>query len=439
MSSFSHIKRTVLLIEDDELTSILVSRLFPANYEVLVARKISDVEKIINERQIFLGFVDLDLEYALEGLDVLKVLKRKDIPSIILSARNDKKIIHEAFKIGAVEFLQKPLSEDLLNQLLIARELKSPSAKITKTTDGDDLVNAVITSAPVLICGESGVGKTKMVNELYALWESSHVANKNKAFIKINCSEFSESLLESELFGHVKGAFTGAIKDKKGVLELADNGVLFLDEVGTMSLSMQQKLLKAIEEQSFSPVGAEFSKKVNFKLVSATCENLKEKMLEGKVREDFYHRIAGLTLTIKPLRERKHEIPLFIEKFLKVKRRNVIFEDDALEVMLNYSWPGNIRELNHVLDSIFLLDNRVIDREVIQSLLKSEKNKKEPTALMELLKDKDFIENYGLVNYIQKIERDIVESYLDKNLGKIRKTIVDLKISPSVFYRIKGE
>lgn len=432
-------RRTILLIEDDELTSMLVSRLFPSNYEVVIARKMSDVERIINERQIFLGFVDLDLEYALEGLDVLRILKRKEIPSIILSARNDKKIIHEAFKIGAVEFLQKPLSEELLNQLLIARELKALSVERKQNQQTTDLINAVVSPTPVLICGESGVGKTKMVNELFSLWENSHEANKGKPFIKVNCSEFSENLLESELFGHVKGAFTGAIKDKKGLLELADGGVLFLDEIGTISLSMQKKLLKAIEERSFFPVGGEKSKKVSFKLVSATCENLLEKVRQGKIREDFYHRIAGLSLTIKPLRERKHEIPLLIEKFLKEKRRNIVFEDSAMDLLLTYSWPGNIRELNHLLESLFLMEARVIDSGMIEELLKKDQEIKEPTALMELLQDQGFIEKFGLVNYIQKLEKDIVDRYLDKNMGKIRKTLEELKISPSVFYRIKGE
>lgn len=432
-------RRTILLIEDDELTSMLVSRLFPSNYEVVIARKMSDVERIINERQIFLGFVDLDLEYALEGLDVLRILKRKEIPSIILSARNDKKIIHEAFKIGAVEFLQKPLSEELLNQLLIARELKALSVERKQNQQTTDLINAVVSPTPVLICGESGVGKTKMVNELFSLWENSHEANKGKPFIKVNCSEFSENLLESELFGHVKGAFTGAIKDKKGLLELADGGVLFLDEIGTISLSMQKKLLKAIEERSFFPVGGEKSKKVSFKLVSATCENLLEKVRQGKIREDFYHRIAGLSLTIKPLRERKHEIPLLIEKFLKEKRRNIVFEDNAMDLLLTYSWPGNIRELNHLLESLFLMEARVIDSGMIEELLKKDQEIKEPKALLELLQDQGFIEKFGLVNYIQKLEKDIVDRYLDKNMGKIRKTLEELKISPSVFYRIKGE
>ena len=439
MASTTLRQRTVLLIEDDELTSMLVARLFPSNYEVIIARKISEVEKIINTRQIFLGFVDLDLDYALEGLDVLKILKRKDIPSIILSARNDKKIIHEAFKIGAVEFLQKPLSEDLLHQLLVARELKALSIERKNTQHSEDLINAVVSTAPVLICGESGVGKTKMVNELFSLWEGSHEGNKEKPFVKINCSEFSESLLESELFGHVKGAFTGAIKDKKGVLEQADGGILFLDEIGTISLTMQKKLLKAIEERSFFPVGGEKVRQVNFKLVSASCENLADKVRSGKMREDFYHRIAGLTLTIKPLRERKHEIPLLVEKFLKEKRRNIVFEDDAIELLLQHPWPGNIRELNHLLESLFLLESRVVDQKAIEALLVKKETSKEPSALMEVLNDEGFIEKVGLVNYIQKIEKQIVDLYLDKNMGKIRKTLDDLKISPSVFYRIKGE
>ncbi|MCK6593582.1 MAG: sigma 54-interacting transcriptional regulator [Bacteriovoracaceae bacterium] len=428
--------KTILLIEDDDLTFMLVSRLIPKKYEVVRAKKISEVEKIINDKKIFLGLVDLDLEYALEGLDILKILKRKDIKSVILSARNDKTIIHEAFKIGAIEFLQKPLSEKIFNQILIAQELKSSKVFNNEEELLQQMHQAVISPQPLLITGETGVGKTKSVHEFFQLWKQVQFEQIERPFVHVNCSEFSESLLESELFGHLKGSFTGATKDKLGLLEVADGGILFLDEIGTMSLSMQKKLLKAIEEQCFYPVGSEKPKHVSFKLVSATCESLEEKVKNGQMRDDFFHRISGFRIHLKPLRERVREIPKFIEEYIVKNRRNIIVEEEALEILKSYSWPGNIRELSQILDKLFLLESRLIDAQCVRETL----NLLAPGQGLEKEIDDDaYIEAYGLVKFIEKKEKEILEKYLDKNLGKIRKTIEELKISPSVFYRIKGD
>ncbi len=422
----------LLLVEDDELTSMLVARMFPAHFNVHIARNSRDVQHIIKREKIVLAFVDLDLERSLEGVEIVKELKQKDIFISVLSSRNENDIIETCFQYGADEYLEKPLSVESLNQVLVRFSSKSVS-------QDNKILKAALTKAPVLILGETGVGKTRSVAELFKAWKDLQFDKTGDIpFVHINCSEFSESVLESELFGHVKGAFTGAVKDKKGVLELADGGMLFLDEVGTISINMQKKLLKAIEDKEFFPVGSEKSKKVSFKLVSATCESLEQKITLKEMRDDFYHRISAIKIQILPLRERTEEISRLIENYLVERRRKIIFSMPALEHLKKYPWPGNIRELHAFLDNLFLQDLRIINHDLVLAMLPLPQKNVELQQAHEN-DENSLIQKMGLTNYLELKEKEIVDRFLAKNAGKIRKTIQDLQISNSAFYRITGE
>lgn len=201
--------------------------------------------------------------------------------------------------------------------------------------------------APVLIQGESGTGK-----ELIAAALHNEGPRAGKLFVPVNCGALPEGLLESELFGHVRGAFTGAIRDKKGRFELADGGTIFLDEIGDVSPTMQVKLLRVLQEGSFERVGSEKTLKVNVRVISATNKELRREMAEGRFREDLYYRLSVVPLTVPPLRERRNDIPLLANHFLRRlteggARKNVAFSAEAMDVMLGYEWPGNIRELQN--------------------------------------------------------------------------------------------
>jgi transcriptional regulator with PAS, ATPase and Fis domain len=247
-------------------------------------------------------------------------------------------------------------------------------------------------------------------------------------FIHLNCSEISESLLESELFGHEKGAFTGAIKNKKGMLELADGGILFLDEIATMPMTLQKKLLKAIEEKAFYPVGSEALVTSRFRLISATCENLQDKILKGEFRSDLYFRIEGFNVHLKALRERTDDLADLVKSFQKKSERRFIFEPEAKEMFRTYAWPGNIRELAKVMDILQLKENGKVTTLDLKKLFAE-------TKQVEAL-NIDEVKEMGLNSYVEKMEMAIVSATLKKNKDKVRKTLTDLKLSNNAFYRI---
>ncbi|MFP4165323.1 MAG: sigma-54 interaction domain-containing protein, partial [Chitinispirillaceae bacterium] len=213
----------------------------------------------------------------------------------------------------------------------------------------DLIENLAQSDFSVIITGESGTGK-----ELVAAAIHNESSRRDKGFVPINCGALPEGTLESELFGHVKGAFTGAIRDKKGRFELADGGTLFLDEIGEMPLNVQVKLLRILQEGSFMPVGSECVKKADVRIICATNRNLKEMVNQGRFREDLYYRLAVVPIEVPPLRERKNDIVLLVNHFLeslcgRLGRRRVRISDEALSVMMNYAWPGNIRQLQNAL------------------------------------------------------------------------------------------
>ncbi|MBP5705826.1 MAG: sigma-54-dependent Fis family transcriptional regulator, partial [Spirochaetales bacterium] len=254
------------------------------------------------------------------------------------------------------------------------RDLQSKLAKIgagsdkvmgksSKMTKIYDIIQSVApTKSSVLILGENGVGKEVVSNMIYELSKRN-----DKPFIKVHCAALSESLLESELFGHEKGAFTGAIKQKKGRFELADGGTLFLDEIGEISQSIQVKLLRVLQEQEFERVGGEETIKVDVRIISATNKNLQELVANGTFREDLYYRLNVVQIDVPPLRERKEDIPLFVTSMLsQISKKNdkVItgISNKAMSCLYNYDWPGNVRELQNVLESsIVMCKSDVID------------------------------------------------------------------------------
>lgn len=431
------IKPRILLVEDDLLSRLSLKNRLELFGEVLEAPSRKDA-LILLDREFDLAFVDLDLEAELAGLEVIAKLKEKNIYSVVLSGRDDEGVIEQAYLNGCRDYLAKPFTKtsiELIFKKFTSEKNKNQSLQKLKDiflTDDSSMIKeleiidqALLSQRPILITGESGTGKTFLAKFIHEIIDSK------VPFIHLNCAEISESLIESELFGYEKGAFTGANKAKKGMLELAHGGILFLDEIATMPLAIQKKLLKAIEEKSFYPLGSEKLVRSEFRLISATCDDLKKKIEAQEFRADFYFRIEGFNVTLKPLRARQNDLNNLIQFFVKRGERRIVFDSMAKQVMKDYGWPGNVRELERTIEILQTRESGIVTASDLAILL----NK--PTTQSQLPQiDLEEVKRIGLKTYIESIESTILEMALKANNDKVRKTLADLKLSNNSFYRI---
>jgi two-component system response regulator AtoC len=322
-----------------------------------------------------------------DGLTVLQKLKQdhSNIPVIMLTASSTVQTAVQAMKTGAVDYLNKPFDVDELLSLIEETIAKGPSGRsmpssvlssqhqrsnlpaavgdfgsiIGKHPLMEDLYEKItqlaVRDTTIMITGESGTGKELVAREIH-----DRSTRSKEAFIAVNCAAIPETLIESELFGHEKGAFTHAVEGRVGLCELANGGTLFLDEIGELSLPVQVKMLRFLQEQEFYRVGSSKSTRVNVRIIVATNKNLEKAIESGEFRQDLYYRINVVTLNVAPLRERKSDIEPLIESFLDRFKvlygdRVVSFNSDAMELLRRYSWPGNVRELENVTESILAL------------------------------------------------------------------------------------
>ena len=379
----------ILIVDDDRgIRSTLKDILKFEKYEVEEA--VDGLDCLVRIKQQKFDVVILDIKMPkMDGMDVLEKIQtqRPDLPVVMISGHGNIDTAVESVKKGAFDFIQKPPD---LNRLLITirnamdkssliSEKKVLQRKITRTKvkpiigDSDPISQihktiAIVapTDARVLIYGENGTGK-----ELVARWIHEKSGRNKKPLIEVNCAAIPSELIESELFGHEKGAFTSAHKSRAGKFELANEGTLFLDEIGDMSLSAQAKVLRALQENTITRVGGEKEIRVNVRVIAATNKNLREQIAKGRFREDLYHRLAVIIIDVPSLRERKVDIPLLVEHFnlMICKEYNVpvkAFDDDALDELQNLDWTGNVRELRNVVERLVILsDNQVTKENVI--------------------------------------------------------------------------
>lgn len=366
----------ILLADDDKnIRKVLVTELTEEGYEVFETETGISALEILEHDDFDIFLLDLNMP-GLSGMDVLKRISFLRIPVevIVLTAHATVITAVEAMKLGAYDFLTKPfkieelravidkayekkklLRENLVLKTTLKRQSPPPGI-VTKNPlmyEILETVKKVATSdLPVLASGESGVGK-----ELIARAVHDSSTRADRPFIPLNCAAIPETMLETELFGHEKGAFTGATEKKLGLLEIADKGTLFLDEVGELPLQLQVKLLRVIETRRFFRVGGVKEVIVDVKFISASNKDLKSAVEEGAFRQDLYYRISALTLHIPPLRERKEDIPLLIDHYLKQNPsfRQKQFTKEAVDILSRYSWPGNVRELQNMVHRTLLL------------------------------------------------------------------------------------
>ncbi len=364
----------ILVVDDDKsILEVIRMRLESSNYEVFTASDEDEALDHLNNHQIDLSLLDLQLGRT-DGISLMEKIHliNHDIPVIILTAYGTIESTVEAMKKGAYSYITKPFDpRDLLFQIENALEKNKLAYEVKRLRgllrDKYEFTNIVgksekmksllhkvslisETDSTVFVYGESGTGK-----ELIAWTTHLSSKRKEKPFIAINCGAIPETLIESELFGHKKGAFTGADKDKQGLFSQADEGTLFLDEIANMSLSTQNKLLRALQEKQFYPVGSKDPVNVDVRVIVATNKELRKEIEHGRFRDDLFYRIHVIPIYLFPLRERKEDIPDLVEHFLKkfIKEMNKKVKGlspEAMQRLMAYDWPGNIRELENTIE-----------------------------------------------------------------------------------------
>ena len=375
-------KRTILVVDDEKyIREGLVAALEMDGYTGLQAENGKAAWDIINSEPVDMVITDLRMP-DMSGSELLKKIYSTypTIPVVVLTGHGTIEDAVTAMQNGAVDFLTKPVNLDHLSVLIkrslagkdmaeknreLRAELESLRRKngysriIGKSPKIQKLIETIQQIAPsrasVLITGESGVGK-----ELVAGAIVSYSDRKDKPFIKVHCAALNANLLESELFGHVKGAFTGAVADKKGRFELADGGTIFLDEIGEIDQSTQIKLLRVLQEREFEKVGGEKTIRTDVRVIAATNRDLQKEIAEGRFREDLYYRLNVVSLNVPPLRERKEDIFLlataFLNEFNKENKKSIEgFSNEARSAITAYDWPGNIRELRNCVESAVVM------------------------------------------------------------------------------------
>lgn len=428
----------ILIVEDDLLSRLNLKVRLESIGEIYEASTIKEAFASIENEIIDLAFVDLDLDEELIGLEIVAKLKAlQDAYIVVLSGREDESIVEKSYANGCNDYLAKPFTKtsiELIIKKYNASKNKNQTLKKLKDiflTEDNSLIKelktieqALLSKRPILITGESGTGKTFLAKFIHQL------SDEKSSLVHLNCAEISESLIESVLFGHKKGAFTGAQRDKKGLLEMADGGFLFLDEIATLPIAIQKKLLKAIEEKSFYPLGSEKIVKSDFRLISATCEDLKSKIELGEFRTDFFFRIEGFNVRLKSLRERKDDLNNLIQHFVKKGERRIAFDSSAKKVLQDYHWPGNIRELERIIEVLQTREQGIFSASDLLPILRKENVANESKIDLEKIKQ------IGLKSYVEDIESSILKMVLESNEDKVRKTLADLKISNNSYYRI---
>jgi two-component system response regulator AtoC len=376
------VRGAILLVDDEEkILKRLGRALRDEGHEVAEASSARDAMRHLTERQFDLAVID-NVMQGMTGLEMVRELSSTMTDSerpqmVLMTAHGSTQIVRDAFKMGVEDFLEKPFEVDellaLARRAVKSHRLQTQKQYLISERDADFNHYGIIgrsrsmqdvlqrcglvaeTKSTVLVTGETGTGK-----EMVARLIHHRSAQRDMPLIKVNCAAIPETLLESELFGHVRGAFTGATMTKRGKFALADGGSIFLDEIGTMTGAIQSKLLRVLQEREFEPLGAERTQKVEVRVIAATNRDLKQLVAEGKFQEDLYYRLNVIPIVLPPLRERPDDIPVLIEHFIEKHRQRTgkridRVEPEVVDALRAYNWPGNVRELENTIERAVVL------------------------------------------------------------------------------------
>ena len=435
-----------ILIVDDEpgIRDSLKGVLEDEGYATGLAGSGEACLEIIEQKSFDVVLLDIWLP-GIDGLETLHRIKQSDhAPEVIMiSGHGTIETAVRATKLGAFDFLEKPLSIErtliLVKNAIEARRLRHENRELKRqqpksTIAGDSIPMKALrqqialmapTNGRVLIFGESGTGK-----ELVARAIHDQSPRKEAMFVEVNCAAIPEDLIESELFGHRKNSFPGAATDKEGKFQKAHDGTLFLDEVGDMSLKTQAKVLRTLDEQTFTPVGGDELLTVDARVIAATNHDLEEEIMKGNFREDLFYRLNVIPFFVPPLRERLEDVPLLARHFLKelssqYSRIAKELSDDAIDALMRYSWPGNVRELKNVIERIVIMNPATtkLDRKHLPPLVYRETSRRSGDGFSTL--------HQARAAY----ERDYILKTLDQNHGNVSRTAETLGLERSHLYR----
>jgi two-component system nitrogen regulation response regulator NtrX len=435
---------TLVIDDDDVVRETCVELLEARGHKTLSAATVGEGLRLFSEHRPAAVLLDLRLPDG-TGIDVLRELQRQapGTPVVVISGLGSVSEAVEAMKVGATDFLEKPVSRDRLFKILdriFHPPLPGGETDLEKVADGSrygmvgrsepmrriyQLIEmAAPTKCRVFIAGESGTGKELIAGAVHAL-----SPRRDRPFIELNCAAIPSELIESEMFGHVKGAFTGAVADRKGKFEAATTGTLFLDEVGDMSLITQAKLLRVLQEGVVTPVGSSEPRPVDVRIVSATSKNLPEEIARGTFREDLYHRINVLTVAVPPLRNRREDIPELAEHFLRlasvendVKPKRL--SPRAVDLLIQMPWQGNVRELRNLMERLVVLVAKdVVGQQEVMDVLQMPGLRAEETNPLPLRQAR------------ARFERQYILYRLTANRGNLGNTARELGIERTNLYR----
>ncbi len=445
-------KGSLLLVDDDKHIREAISEyLRDMGYRTETAHSYDAAIERMSEFPFDVVICDVNLGDR-DGFELLEWATRHtpETAVVMLTGYGTIESAVEAIRLGAFEYLTKPVIDEELqlaieraiSQRQIVNENKSLKARLDRRYGREniigtdykmaklfDLIESVAdTRATVLILGESGTGKTMTARAIHQL-----SSRRDRPFVEVPCGALAETLLESELFGHVMGAFTGAAQDKKGKFLLADGGTIFLDEIATASPALQIKLLRVLQDREFEPVGGTTTHKVDVRLILATNENLEELVQQGRFRQDLYYRINVITLRQPPLRERSGDIPLLVEHYLRVfneqnGKKIEQFSDEAIEMMQRYDWPGNVRELVNVVERAV-----VLCRTQIAAVAELPDSLREGRSYRSF--NGDELHNGSLKDALADPERHLIVEALESNGWNRQKTAKLLGINRTTLYK----
>jgi len=441
-------KKINLFVVDDEegFRQLMVKTMPKTKYNLEVFSSGDEALEAIEKKEFDVGLIDIKMP-DMDGIELLKKFRKQNILTelIIITGQASIATAIESMKLGCYDYLTKPImlekleivirkayEKKLINRenIVLREELQLKDkycgivGKSSKMKSVFSIIDKVAkTSSPVLVTGESGTGKELVAK---AIHKKSH--RRNKPFIVVDCASLSENLLENELFGHEKGAFTDASSMKRGLFEIANGGTLFIDEIGEVKLATQSKLLRAIETHQFRRLGGTKQMGVDVRIIAATNRDLVEEVEKGNFRKDLYYRLNVVTINMPPLRERKEDIPLLVRHFVansRVTTAKKKISQESMKILMEYDWPGNVRELANVVERVLIISPNQYIMPLDLPIGFSR-----PRVRCSSLSDK-----MGLRELLRGFEKNIIVSALREFGGNKTETARSLKLSRSKFYR----
>lgn len=432
--------KQILLLEDDPILAMSIIKILSQYGKVHHFSTFREIEKQNNYTKYDIAFIDLyhpnDRIDNPSGMQLLNYCQSKQLPAFILSSSTEERLVSQAYQLGAKGFISKNNGLEEIKKCIQYSFIKLSSNQIAQNLFGQYITTSNILKSSIQqlidspelfdlnihLNGETGSGKTELVKQI-----CQHLF-PDKNVVNINLSELSEPLIESELFGHIKGAFTGATQDKTGLFKKANGGILFLDEIATIPLHLQNKLLKVIEEKQFKPVGSDQFQQVNFILISATSEDPKYLIKNKILKPDFYFRINGVQIQIPSLNQRKKDIPLIASNIIKRNSKKIVLNEEVIQDLMNQTWPGNIRQLeNHIQNLIAIYPKQV---KLHFAPAQSEQNLE--INIEEILQK-------GLPILTKEYENRVFTMIAHQCRYKVNEICRTLQISKAMFYRLKKQ